>query len=261
MPLIMPDLGPRGRDRRLQRGRGTSTLRSNVEDMSPGSASDSVPPGTRPTVTLRPMARRDISFVTQEHEKHFPENAMGRLGRPFLRRYYTTFLDTPHAVATIAETDGRAGGYLVGILDTREHRRLLLRRHGISLAATALLGSLLRPRLAFGLFARRVSLRVQRLRRRSQTTGTPSAPVRVAVLSHVATVKAMRGVGVGRELVTDFVETSRAHGADRISLATLDGPEGAGEFYARQGWQLQARRHTFDGRWIRLYDLELHNDA
>ena len=64
-----------------------------------------------------------------------------------------------------------------------------------------------------------------------------------------------------RPLVTDFVATSRARGADRISLATLDGPEGAGQFYARQGWHLQARRQTFDGRWIRLYDLELHDGA
>lgn len=71
----------------------------------------------------------------------------------------------------------------------------------------------------------------------------------------------MRGVGVGRVLVSDFVETSRASGAGRISLATLDGPDGAGRFYARQGWHLQARRQTFDGRWIRIYDLELHADA
>lgn len=73
------------------------------------------------------MARRDIAFVTTEHRAHFPENVMGRLGRPFLRRYYTTFLDTPYAVAIVAEVDGRPCGYLVGILDTGAHRKLLLR--------------------------------------------------------------------------------------------------------------------------------------
>ncbi|GAB6987835.1 hypothetical protein JCM10369A_43640 [Nocardioides pyridinolyticus] len=227
--------------------------------MSPGSVSDPVPPGTKPLAALRTMTREDITFVTTEHRAHFPENVMGRLGGPFLRRYYTTFLDTPYAVATIAETDGRSCGYLVGILDTRAHRKLLLRRHGARLVACALLGFLLHPRLASGLLARRVSLRFQRLRERNETTGPRPAPVKVAVLSHVATVERMRGMRVGSALVADFVETSRASGTDRVSLATLDGPDGAGQFYARQGWRLQARRQTFDGRWIRLYDLELHD--
>lgn len=229
--------------------------------MSPGSTADPVPPGTKPIATLRPMDRGDLTFVTTEHRAHFPGNVMGRLGGPFLRRYYATFLDSPYAVATIAEIDGRSCGYLVGILDTRAHRKLLLRRHGAPLVATALLGLLLHPRLASGLLARRVSLRFQRLRERNETTGPRPAPAKVAVLSHVATVRGMRGKGGGRALVSDFVETSRASQADRISLATIDGSDGAGEFYARQGWHLQTRRQTFDGRWIRLYDLELHDGA
>lgn len=229
--------------------------------MPPGSVSEPVLPGSGALVALRTMSRDDLTFVVSEHRAHFPENVMGRLGGPFLRRYYATFLDTPYAVATIAEIDGRPCGYLVGILETRAHRKLLLRRHGARMVAAALLGLLLHPRLASGLIARRVSLRVQRLRERDETAGPRPAPVRVAVLSHVATVERMRGKRVGSAMVTDFVETSRARKADRVSLATLDGPGGAGEFYARQGWRLKARRQTFDGRWIRLYDLELHDGA
>lgn len=203
------------------------------------------------------MTRSDVDFVTDEHRTNFPENAMGRLGGPFLRRYYRTFLDTPYAVAVIAETDGHSRGYLVGILDTRAHRELLLRRHWAPLAATALYGGLRHPGLAGGLLARRVGLRF----RRRRGAGVTAPPAKVAVLSHIATVKEMRGKGVGRTLVTHFVERSRAAGADRISLATLDGAEGAGPFYASQGWHLNSRRQTFDGRWIRLYDLELDDIA
>ena len=218
-------------------------------------------PGAKPVVTLRSMARRDIAFVANEHRAAFPENVMGRLGGHFLRRYYATFLDTPHAVATVAEINGRTCGYLVGILDTGAHRKLLLRRHGARLVAAAVGGSVRHPRLASGLLKRRMSLRLQRLRRLNDTSSTSSAPMSVAVLSHVATVEPMRGVGVGRALVSDFVETSRASDVDRILLATLDGADGAGQFYARQGWHLQARRQTFDGRWIRIYDLEMLKDA
>lgn len=228
--------------------------------MSSGAPSHQVP-ATSPVVSLRLMGRGDMAFVTGEHREHFPENVMGRLGGPFLWRYYRTFLDTPHAVATIAESDGAPVGYLVGILDTRQHRQQLVRRHGGMLLIAASLGAAVHPRTAGRLFARRVSTRVRRLFQRTRMTGSTPAPGRVAVLSHVATVQNMRGKGVGNALVENFVEASRAGGADRISLATLDGPEGAGPFYTRQGWHLQTRRQTFDGRWIRLYDLELHNDA
>lgn len=207
------------------------------------------------------MTRHDISFVTNEHRTFFPDNVMSRLGGPFLRRYYTTFLDTPYAVATIAETVGQSCGYLVGILDTGAHRRLLLRRHGVTLVATSLMGFLFHPRFASALLVRQARLRFQRRRRRNESRGTATAPAHVAVLSHVATVQTMRGSGVGSALVSRFEASCRAHGADRVSLATLDGPGGAGQFYVRLGWHLKARRQTFDGRWIRLYDLELHDDA
>jgi GNAT superfamily N-acetyltransferase len=229
--------------------------------MSPGYAPDPSQPGTKPAVTLRPMTRHDIAFVTTAHRTFFPDNVMGRLGGPFLRRYYTTFLGTPYAVATMAETAGHPCGYLVGIFDTGAHRKLLLRSHGGSMVAAALLGLLLHPRFASALLVRRVRLLFQRWRQRSESRGTASVPASVAVLSHVATVQAVRGSGVGSVLVSSFEASCREYGADRVSLATLDGPEGAGPFYVRQGWHLKARRQTFDGRWIRLYDRELHNDA
>lgn len=228
-------------------------------------SSDALPsprsPGVQAAATLRPMVKADIPFVTEEHLECFPENVMGRLGRPFLRRYYATFLDTPYGVATIAESGGRPCGFLVGILDTRAHRKLLVRRHVVPLGGTVLLGTLLHPQLACRLFARRICLWLQRRRRGHHQTEAQAEVAKVAVLSHVATVGNKRGAGVGRALVIDFVQVAKASGADRVSLATLDGANGAGPFYDRQGWHLQARHQTFDGRWIRLYDLELHADA
>lgn len=229
--------------------------------MSSGAASEPSEPPAPVPVSLRRMRHTDLAFATAEHRAHFPDNVMGRLGGPFLRRYYATFLDTPFAVATVAQTQGEACGYLVGILDTRQHRRLLLRRHGAALLATALLGSFRHPRMAYRLLTRRVGLRLRRLHHPDRATGTESTPSRVAVLSHVATTGRMRGQGVGSALVTRFVQDCRVDGAHRVSLATLDGPAGAGPFYARQGWTLLTRRQTFDGRWIRLYDLELVDDA
>ena len=54
-----------------------------------------------------------------------------------------------------------------------------------------------------------------------------------------------------------FITEAEASGTDRISLATLEGPAGAGQFYERLGWQFEIRHQTVDGRWILLYNLRL----
>lgn len=208
-------------------------------------------------MTLRRMRYVDLAFVTDQHGRNFPYNAMSRLGRLFLRRYYWSFFDSPHTVATVAERDGLPCGYLVGILDTGSHRRLLIRRHGVALAGTALIGLALDPPGASRLFLRRMSLLVAKAARRGGSVGETAERGPVAVLSHTAVVGGVRGQGIGQALVQAFVTEARGSGATRISLATQDGPEGAGPFYERQGWQLERRRRTYDGRLISLYDLRL----
>ena len=216
-------------------------------------------PSSVPAVplSLRRMALGDLPFATEAHRKHFPQNVMGRLGRPFLRRYYRSFIESAQAAATVAEIDGQICGYLVGILDTREHRSWLLRRHGSALAVTALPGLVFHPRLTTAVLARRVTRRLQRAFRPCRSGRHGEVQGAVAVLSHVAVTEDARGRGVGHALVQEFVNEARVFGCDRIALATVDGPGGAGPFYERRGWQLQARTRTADGRWIRLYDLKL----
>lgn len=210
---------------------------------------------------LRRMRRDDLEFVVDQHRAFFPDNVMSRFGKLFLRRYYRSFLDTPYAFAAIAELDSSRAGYLVGIHDTLRHRQQLLRRHGVALFAVILVSFVTHPVPAVRVIARRLGTRIRRLARTARAPSVPPRAGRVAVLSHVATIEAARGRRLGQALVTRFVESARASGAARISLATGDGLDGAGPFYVRLGWQLTSRRQTFDGRWIRLYDLELHNDA
>lgn len=208
---------------------------------------------------IRSLEEHDLDRITSDHRNHFPENVMGRLGPAFLRSYYRTFLDAPHAIALVAEHEGVPSGFLVGILDTRRHRQWLKRKHGWSLALTGLAGLLRHPRIGTRLVVRRITLR---LRGTSSPGGLPAEPSGspVAVLSHVAVDEHARGLGIGRHLVEEFSQAARRHGAGRACLATLDGEGGAGPFYTHHGWTLTARRQTFDGRWIQLYELRLRAD-
>ncbi len=206
-------------------------------------------------VATRRMGLADLGFVVDQHLEHFPENVFGQLGRRFLTEYYRTFLDGPHAEAVVAVIEGVPVGFLVGILDVREHRRLVRRFHARRLAWHAAAALTRRPRMAVGLLRRRVAVRFGRLRE-AAAHGTPAADV-IAVLSHVAVVQDRRGFGVGTRLIQQFVDQAHVAGAHTVSLATRAGAVGAGALYESLGWQLVSERDTFDGRRIALYDLDL----
>jgi ribosomal protein S18 acetylase RimI-like enzyme len=219
----------------------------------------SIPAATAHDLLTRRMGLSDLEFVVDEHLAHFPDNVFGQLGRRFLTEYYRTFLDGPHADAVVALMAGAPAGFLVGVLDVREHRRLVRRFHARRLAWHAAIALARRPGMAFALIRRRIAVRLAAFRRAGSAGVDPVEGV--AVLSHVAVQQEARGVGLGTSLILGFVDRARDAGASTVSLATAAGAEGAGDLYERLGWQLATERDTFDGRRIALYDLDLRTGA
>lgn len=204
---------------------------------------------------IRRMGLADLEFVVQEHLAHFPDNVFGQLGRRFLTEYYRTFLDGPHADAVVAMVAGTRAGYLVGVLDVREHRRLVRRFHSRRLAWYAARALARRPRMAGGLLRRRIAVRLAALRRSMRVAGVRAE--RVAVLSHVAVQPDAQGLGLGTAMILQFVQRATDARVATVSVATRAGETGAGGLYERLGWKLANERNTFDGRRIALYDLDL----
>ena len=206
-------------------------------------------------VLIRRMGLADLEFVVDEHLAHFPDNVFGQMGRRFLTEYYRTFLDGPHANAVVAAVGPARVGYLVGVLDVHEHRRLVRRFHFRRLAWYAGAALVRRPRMASGLMRRRLAVRLAALR--SSVRAAAVAPAHVAVLSHVAVRPDARGLGLGTSMILQFVERASNEGAVTVSVATRAGESGAGGLYEQLGWKLTNERDTFDGRRIALYDLDL----
>lgn len=206
---------------------------------------------------IRRMGLADLEFVVDEHLAHFPDNVFGQMGRRFLTEYYRTFLDGPHADAVVVVVGGSRVGYLVGVLDVREHRRLVRRFHFRRLALYAAAALTRRPRMAAGLLRRRIAVRLNAMRSHGGETGDPSKGI--AVLSHVAVRSEARGLGLGTSMILEFVERAQDGGARTVSVATRAGKAGAGDLYRRLGWKLANERTTFDGRRIVLLDLDLTN--
>ena len=206
-------------------------------------------------VLIRRMGLGDLEFVVDEHLAHFPDNVFGQMGRRFLTEYYRTFLDGPHADAVVTLVSGSRVGFLVGILDVREHRRLVRRFHFRRLAWCAAAALARRPRMAAGLMRRRVAVRLAGMR--SRVGAIRVAQDHIAVLSHVAIQPDAQGLGLGTSMILQFVERARSAGADTVSVATRAGDAGAGRLYEHLGWTVVNERSTFDGRRIALYDLDL----
>lgn len=213
-------------------------------------------PAPGPEARLREMTRQDVAGVVTAHLLAFPEGFFAKLGRPFLTRYYETFLDAPFAVALMAEDDGRAVGYLVGTVHPQEHRRSLLRDHGFGLAFHGTVGLLVRPALLLRFMATRSKRYLFALVRSAAPPAT-TAKTRSAVLSHVVVVPQQRRTGTGRCLVNAFLDSAQRAGCTTACLVTLEGERGAADFYTAMGWALVRKRQDSEGRRLLYFERGL----
>jgi GNAT superfamily N-acetyltransferase len=202
----------------------------------------------------------DLRYAADLHERALGHGFFVSLGTRFLGRYWRTFAEGPRGVALVATADGAPVGALCGTTANRAHFAWALRHHGLVLAFWGVLGLLRRPALGWHFLRTRAFRYVRNLlrlgrnlvgrpvevgggdenvspdERRDRDAGAPSAPV--AVLVHMMVEPDARGSGVGRALVSAFVERAREDGATEARLVTLDGDRGAEGFYARVGWDV-----------------------
>lgn len=200
---------------------------------------------------VRPMTVEDLDVVATIHADHFPRNVAVRFGRRFVSAYLRLFVEGPHAVAFVATRGGEVSGYLVGVTSTAGHRPFVRARTAGLLRAAG-------PRLlANAAFLARVLFRRVRHRLARTPAQAPPPPGPIAVLSHVAVSSACRQSGLGSRLVTTFETAARASGARTGALATVDGEDGAGDFYVDHGWHAAGTGTTVDRRSLRLYEKDL----
>lgn len=203
------------------------------------------------------MTVDDLVATSEIHARELPHGYFPELGPRFLAAYHRSFVESPHAVATVATLDGKVAGFLVGTIRTGAHYRDVVRRHGLRLGLYALGGLLRNPIAVAHLVRSRLRRYLRVVVRYARGGGPPRTRTRhrpdggpVAVLTHVAVLPGARGHGLGAELVGRFVDEVRAADVGEIRLVTLVGEEGAAEFYERLGWQRMRRRWGAGGRQV-----------
>jgi len=209
-------------------------------------------------VAIRQTRPQDVARTAALQVELLPHGLFPRLGPAFVRRWHSTFLNDPHAIALVAENrDGEVIGFLYGATDQARHLRSVLSRHRRRLLLAGAAGLLARPGLALHFLRTRAGAYARRLfaRRRPTPAGRREDPV--AVITAVAVHPSARGGGAGAALVTIFCSTAAGAGTRRAELVTRADAAGASGFYTRLGWTLLGEHRTRDGIVVRRFRTEL----
>lgn len=201
---------------------------------------------------IRAAGHADVERLADLHHGALGQGLFPQLGVRFLRAYYRTFLDSPHAVVLVAVSDERVTGMLAGTTRHAAHRRWVIRRRSLRLSFALLAALAARPRIARRFLASRLAAyigtwwRIARSRRSESGRGSGSG-ADVAVLAHMVVSEPQRRLGAGRRLADAFLERASAAGAGEVRLVTVAGPHGAEAFYERTGWRRGATSRNRDG--------------
>jgi len=222
---------------------------------------DTSAPGGAPRVAIRKTRAEDIPRTAQLQVELLPHGLFPRLGPAFVRRWHSTFLHDPHAVALVAENGvGEVIGFLYGATDQARHLRSVLSRHRRSLLLAGAAGLLARPGLALHFLRTRAAAYARRLFARGRPASAERRDEPVAVITAVAVHPSARGAGAGAALVTIFCSSAARAGTRRAELVTRADAGGASGFYTRLGWTSLGEHRTRDGIVVRRFRTELSAD-
>ncbi|MGQ7297984.1 GNAT family N-acetyltransferase [Quadrisphaera sp. KR29] len=244
-------------------------------------------------MNIREMTPADLPRTAFWHRKALPQAFFTRLGPRFLRRWQHTYLDSPHAIALMAErTDvlpPQPVAFLLAATDAQAHQAHVLRHHRLPLTALGLGALLVRPAVLVRFLRTRAGRYIQRMTHLPTTGGlarqaspmaadaargcpTPSSTsstssasstdpaqahrARVAVVVALVVDVKVRRSGVGRALLDAFTTRAAQAGADRAELVTAWASD-AEVFYDECGWSRSTMRPNRDGSFVTPFHLAL----
>lgn len=217
-------------------------------DHPDGSARRADPPGSPPALdphrpapegagaaVPRPLIRQlggpDCAATAALHREHLTVGLFPQLGDRFLGRWHQTFASTPHGwVAVAVDGQGQVQGFALVATDVEQYVAEVLATQRWRLGVAGALALLRRPSVAArfvrtrgGRYARRLSRRGGRTSRTGAGVPGGELVTTTAVVYAMVTAPAVRGHGVGRQLLDAGVQAARTSGATRVCLLTRQG--------------------------------------
>lgn len=182
--------------------------------------------------------------MCQLHAGAFPGFFLTRLGPRFLAILYRAFMTEEGGLCVLAEDDDGVLGVAAGCEEPSRFFRRLLRTRGVAFALAAVPAVAARP----WVFAWRC---IGALRYRGES---PRGLDGAGLLSSLAVAPRAQGAGVGKALVTAFLDEARTRGLRSVYLTTdRDGNERTNRFYEKCGFKCIGEIRRAEGRVMRVW--------
>ena len=215
----------------------TGTFQSLVNDL----------PSKENTVNkIRLMQSSEVDSVIRVHMDGFPGFFLTFLGPAFLREFYAGVCEDPSGIAIVYDEDFIAG-FVVGTVEPSGFYKRLIQKRWWKFGVASL-----------GPLARKPSIAPRLLRAFTLPGKTANTELRTGTLMSLAVMQNHHGNGVGKQLVSSFLEHSRTKQVEIVNLTTdAVGNDATNEFYRKMGFTLAKVFTTPEGRLMNEYMIRL----
>lgn len=195
---------------------------------------------------VRKMRYDDIMGVVGIHLKSFQGFFLTFLGPRFLCELYAGVLDDQSGILFVSFDADRLTGFVAGTSEPAGFYRRLLRRRWWRFALASIVPILKNPLIIPRLWR---ALRKPQDIPNQKNTGT---------LMSIAVSPEAQGTGLGRVLVSTFLEEAKRQGLECVDLTTdKNNNDYVNQFYQRMGFRCSRTLITPEGREMNEYVIKL----
>src|SRR5665811_1624133 len=180
---------------------------------------------------IKPMMPENVDDVVSIHLESFPGFFLSFLGRRFLTLYYSGICSAEEGLGFVfLNSDYELIGFVAGTTNPRGFYTRLLKRYWLRFSLASVGAILRKPSSA---------RRIGRALYHSEQNPVGSE---VAGLFSIGVHPELQDVGAGKELVTAFLEESKAKGCTRVFLTTdRDNNKIVNDFYQNIGFIIKSQ--------------------
>jgi ribosomal protein S18 acetylase RimI-like enzyme len=192
------------------------------------------------------MQPGDVDSVIQVHMDAFHGFFLTFLGAAFLREFYMGVCEDPSGIAIVSD-DNSIAGFVVGTVEPSGFYMRLIQKRWWRFAMASMRPVVEKPVI------------VPRLLRALTLPGKTASPgVKMGTLMSLGVSKEFHGNGIGKHLVSSFLENSRKRDVEVVNLTTdAVGNEATNEFYRKMGFTVVSVFETPEGRLMNEYAIRL----
>jgi ribosomal protein S18 acetylase RimI-like enzyme len=196
-------------------------------------------------VEMRKIDLEYIDDIVKVHMKAFPSFFLTFLGPRFLKEFYKSFIVDEQGIGVVATENNKLLGAIVGPFQPTGYFKRLLKRKWYAFCFASIGAVLKNPKV------------IKRLFRAVFYRGESPPDGQRALLSSIAVSPDAQGKGVGRSLVSSWLDEVKSRGGKGAFLTTdAEDNDVVNGFYQSLGWKLESTYSTPEGRKMNRYTYD-----